>query len=158
MFRLFKPTIHHAGRRTLAIVAAVTVVTVAALLGCSPMHNSHGFIPDQELVDKLRPGVHDRDSVTALFGSPATVADFNGETWLYVKRDSEQIAFFEEKLLNQDVLAVHFDKDGLLTDIRRYSMADGKILALVERKTPTRGREITVIEQLFGNIGRFSSQ
>jgi outer membrane protein assembly factor BamE (lipoprotein component of BamABCDE complex) len=152
MFRLFKPTIHHAARRTLAIV------TVAALLGCSPMHNSHGFIPDQELVDKLRPGVHDRDSVTALFGSPATVADFNGETWLYVKRESEQIAFFEEKLLNQDVLAVHFDKDGLLTDIRRYSMADGKILALVERKTPTRGREITVIEQLFGNIGRFSSQ
>jgi len=151
MFRLFKPTIHHAGRRSLAVLA------VAALLGCSPMHSSHGFIPDQDLVDKLRPGVHDRDSVTSLFGSPTTVADFNGETWLYVKREAEQIAFFEEKLLDQDVLAVHFDKDGLLTGIKHYTIADGKSLILVERTTPTRGREITVIEQLFGNIGRFSN-
>ena len=101
--------------------------------------------------------MHDRDSVTSLFGSPTTVADFNGETWLYVKRESEQIAFFEEKLLDQDVLAVHFDKDGLLTGIKNYTIADGKALILVERTTPTRGREITVIEQLFGNIGRFSN-
>ena len=151
MFRLFKPTIHHAGRRSLAVLA------VAALLGCSPLHSSHGFIPDQDLVDKLRPGVHDRDSVTSLFGSPTTVADFNGEIWLYLKRVSEQIAFFEEKLLDQDVLAVHFDKDGLLTGIKHYTIADGKALILVERTTPTRGREITVIEQLFGNIGRFSN-
>ena len=121
MFRLFKPTIHHAGRRSLAVLA------VAALLGCSPLHSSHGFIPDQDLVDKLRPGVHDRDSVASLFGSPITVADFNGETWLYVKRESEQTAFFEEKLLDQDVLAVHFDKDGLLTGIKHYTIADGKV-------------------------------
>ena len=118
MFRLFKPTIHHAGRRSLAVLA------VAALLGCSPLHSSHGFIPDQDLVDKLRPGVHDRDSVASLFGSPITVADFNGETWLYVKRESEQTAFFEEKLLDQDVLAVHFDKDGLLTKDRLDSLLD----------------------------------
>jgi outer membrane protein assembly factor BamE (lipoprotein component of BamABCDE complex) len=55
-------------------------------------------------------------------------------------------------------LAVRFDKTGLVTEIQRYEMADGKTLILVERTTPTRGRELTVIEQLFGNIGRFSSQ
>ena len=85
---------------------SLTALAMAALLGCSPMQSSHGYIPDDELVAKLRPGVHDRDSVTSLFGSPTSVADFNGETWLYIKRDSEHIAFFDEELLAQAVLAV----------------------------------------------------
>jgi outer membrane protein assembly factor BamE (lipoprotein component of BamABCDE complex) len=122
------------------------------------MQSSHGYIPDDELVAKLRPGVHDRDSVTSLFGSPTSVADFNGETWLYIKRDSEHIAFFDEELLAQAVLAVSFNKAGVVSEIKRYAKADGKTLVLVERKTPTRGKEMTVVEQLFGNIGRFSNQ
>ena len=32
--------------------------------------------------------------------------------------------------------------------------ADGRAIALVERKTPTRGREVGIIEQLFGNLAR----
>ena len=156
MLKLTRSLIHHSCRQSAR--GALAVLAMTALLACSPMHNSHGFIPDKELVDKLRPGVHDRDSVTSLLGSPSSIADFNGETWLYVKRESEQIAFFEEKLVDQSVLAVRFDKTGLVTEIQRYEMADGKTLILVERTTPTRGRELTVIEQLFGNIGRFSSQ
>jgi outer membrane protein assembly factor BamE (lipoprotein component of BamABCDE complex) len=121
------------------------------------MQSSHGYIPDEDLVAKLRPGVHDRDSVTSLFGSPTSVANFNGETWLYVKRESEHIAFFDEKLLDQAVLAIHFNKSGVVSGIKRYAMADGRTLVPVDRKTPTRGKEMTVIEQLFGNIGRFSN-
>ncbi len=142
-------------RRVFAVAALGAMM---ALGSCSPIHNSHGFIPDDEIVAKLRPGVHDRDSVTSLFGSPSSVADFNGETWLYVKRESAHIAFFEEEVLDQAVLAVRFDKNGLVTSVERFAMADAKTLVTVERKTPTRGREITVIEQLFGNIGRFSNQ
>ncbi|MDA1100372.1 MAG: outer membrane protein assembly factor BamE [Proteobacteria bacterium] len=134
------------------------VLAIAVLLGCSPMLSSHGYIPDNELVAKLRPGVHDRDSVTSLFGSPTSIANFNGETWLYMKQESKQVAFFDEQTLVQDVLAVHFNKSGVVSDIQRFALADGKVLVLVERKTPTRGKEMTVVEQLFGNIGRFSNK
>ena len=122
------------------------------------MHSSHGFLPDKDVVEKLRTGIHDRDSVASLFGSPTTVADFNGEIWLYVKRESEQIAFLPEKLLDQAVLAIRFDQDGIVSGIERFKMKDGKAIKPVGRKTPTRGREFTVIEQLFGNIGRFTKQ
>lgn len=135
----------------------LAALAMAALVACSPMLNSHGYIPDDELVAKLRPGVHDRDSVTSLFGSPITVANFNGETWIYVKQASEQIAFFNEKMLEQDVLAVRFNNAGVVSEIQRYNLADGGVLVLVERKTPTRGKEITVLGQLFGNVGRFSN-
>lgn len=141
----------------MAPLALAAALCISVAPGCSPMQSSHGYIPDDDLVAKLRPGVHDRDSVTSLFGSPTSVANFNGETWLYVKRESEHIAFFDEKLLDQAVLAVHFNKSGVVSGIKRYAMADGKTLVPVDRKTPTRGKEMTVLEQLFGNIGRFSN-
>ena len=136
----------------------LAALAISALLGCSPIQSSHGYIPDDQLVAKVRPGVHDRDSVTSLFGSPTSIANFNGETWLYVKQESERIAFFDEEFLEQAVLAVHFDKAGLVQNIQRYALADRKVVVPVKRVSPTRGTEMTVLEQLFGNIGRFSGQ
>ena len=152
------PLIHQSHLLPRRLRPALAALVMAALLGCAPMLSSHGFIPEDDAVEKLRPGVHDRDSVTSLLGSPTSIADFNGETWLYVKRESEKVAFFNEDLLDQAVLLLRFDKDGLLTGIQRLAMTDGRNLVPVERTTPTRGREVTVIEQLFGNIGRFSNQ
>ena len=122
------------------------------------MYSSHGFVPHEDVVAKIRKGVHDRDSVNSLFGPPTTVANFNGEIWLYVKRESEQIAFLPEKLLDQSVLAVRFDKNGIVSGIERFAMEDSKGIKPVERKTVTRGQKLKLIEQLIGNIGRFSNQ
>ena len=135
---------------------AVTLIAVV-LTSCSPMHSSHGFIPHIDVVAKIHAGVHDRGAVSSLFGSPTTVANFNGEIWLYVKRESEQIAFLPEKLLDQSVLAVHFDRNGIVSRIEHFVMEDGKAIKPVERKTVTRGQKLNVIEQLIGNLGRFSN-
>ena len=42
-------------------------------------------------------------------------------------------------------------------EIKRYGLKDGKQIAFVDRETPTRGKEMTVLEQLFGNLGRFNN-
>ena len=39
--------------------------------------------------------------------------------------------------------------------IERFDKNDGQEIKVVKRKTPTRGKELTVIEQLLGNVGRF---
>ena len=136
----------------------VVALVAAVLVSCSPMHSSHGFIPHKDAVAKVRVGVHDRDSVTSLLGSPTTVANFNGEIWLYIKRESERIAFLPEKLVEQSVLAVRFDGNGIVTGIEQLAAEDGKVIELVERKTITRGQKLELIEQLIGNIGRFSNR
>lgn len=142
------------GQKRLFLVSLVAAV----LASCSPMYSKHGYIPHKDVVAKIRTGVHDRDSVTSLFGSPTTVANFNGEVWLYVKRESEQIAFLPEKLLDQSVVAVRFDGNGIVSGIEQFAMEDGKVIKPVERKTVTRGQKLELIEQLIGNIGRFSNK
>lgn len=60
-------------------------------------------------------------------------------------------------MIDQQVVAIAFDKDGKVKDLKRYGMKDGRQIAFIQRETPTRGKELTVLEQLFGNFGRFNS-
>ena len=117
----------------------------------------HGFIPDDELVQQIETGQHDRTYVEELLGSPSSVANFDGETWYYITRRTETLAFFEPKVKDQRVLAISFDlATGTVQTVETYGLADGRLIQLVERETPTRGRQLGFFEQLFGNVGRFS--
>lgn len=140
-----------------ALLLCSVVAGAMLMASCSPMRSSNGYLPDTELVEKVRPGVHDRESVAELLGSPTSVAQFKPEVWYYVKREAEQLAFLPEKVTMQSVVAVKFDEAGIVTDVKRYDLEDGKEIEFVERITPTRGKELTFLGQLFGNVGRFSN-
>jgi len=45
----------------------------------------------------------------------------------------------------------------VVDDIITYTENDKKEVELVSRVTPTAGNELSIIQQLFGNVGRFSS-
>ena len=47
------------------------------------------------------------------------------------------------------ILAIYFDKDGKVTDMRHYGLEDGHVVAFETRTTPTKGRELTFLQQLF---------
>ncbi len=125
-------------------------------VACTPIEAHHGYIPDEESIERLKPGVHDSSSVSQLFGAPVTIANFKGETWFYMRRHTERFAFFEAEVVAQDVLAVRFDARGIVESIKRYSLDDGKVVEYSEDKTPTRGKELTFVQQVFGNLGRFT--
>ena len=135
-------------------------LTLAALLtlaaACSPIKETRGYVPDDVLLGELRPGVHDKNSVASLLGSPSSVATFDSATWYYITRQTEQLAFFAEEVVDQQVVAVDFDDKGVLAGVRRFTLDDANEVQLVERHTPSRGKELTLLQQIFGNIGRFT--
>ena len=139
------------------ISIAVILLTGSLLTACAPIEESHGYVPDVELIEKLRPGVHDRDSVAELLGSPSSIGTFDDGTWYYISRSTERIAFMNRKVVQQDVVVVSFDEGGIVKTVERFSLEDGREIDLVSRTTPTRGKELTVLEQLFDNLGRFSN-
>ena len=147
------------GLRGLALrrAEAICLVLFLAAGACAPIVEVHGFIPDDELVQQIKPGQHDRLYVEELLGSPSSVANFDGETWYYITRRTETLAFFEPEIKDQRVLAVVFDlATGTVSKVDSYGLDDGRLIELVERQTPTLGKELGFFEQLFGNIGRFS--
>lgn len=121
------------------------------------MRETRGYVPDEVLLGELKPGVHDKNSVASLLGSPSSVGTFDSATWYYITRKTEQMAFFAETVTDQQVVAIDFDDKGVLTGLRRFTLADANDVQFVERVTPSRGKELTVLQQFFGNIGRFSA-
>jgi outer membrane protein assembly factor BamE (lipoprotein component of BamABCDE complex) len=143
---------------TLKFVCRVALAgAVAAIVsGCSPEVSLHGDLPPPEVMPQVKPNLT-RSDILSLLGTPSSVASFDNNTWYYISHTVENYAFFLPKDIERKVLEIRFDKNGTVISVRELGLNDGETVAMVDRQTPAAGRELSVIEQLLGNIGRFGS-
>ena len=136
-----------------AFLAAGCAAGLLLLSGCSNNLQVRGNLPDPELVGEIEAGVHSRRQVAERLGSPSAISTFEDRKWYYVGQKTTQFAFFEPEVLERNVLVVTFDGTGKVDETKSYTLADGRIVDPVTRETPTEGRELTVLQQIFGNLG-----
>ena len=139
-------------------LALVTILAVTLIIGaaCAPRSANRGHIPPPSQLEKLEVGKHSKDYVRNVLGTPSTIGTFDKEVWYYIGRRVEQWAFLRESIIEQKVVAIYFDKQGKIEYIQNYSKQDGREVEMVGRETPTSGRELGIIEQIIGNLGRFN--
>ncbi len=137
----------------LYIVCAVMLVAASA---CAPNVATRGNLPDPDKLAEIVPGEATRDDVATLLGSPSSAATFGEEIWYYIAARIETVAFNEPEVIDQQVVAIRFSEDGLVTAIDTYGMDDARAVEIVDRVTPTSGKEVTILQQLLGNVGRFA--
>ena len=135
----------------------LVLATCASLLsGCAPTIDARGNLPDPDAVLKVQPGIDDRSQVSKLLGSPSTLATFNDKTWYYISKKTSRVAFWTPDVLDQEVLLIKFDDTGLVSDMKVYGLENGHDITPDPNVTPTYGRELTILQQLLGNLGRFA--
>ncbi|MSP83406.1 MAG: outer membrane protein assembly factor BamE [Alphaproteobacteria bacterium] len=140
-----------------SIVAPCVALAVAFVLGaCQPVVHVRGHILDDDAVASLEPGATTRDDVLDSLGSPSSVNAFGSETWYYIYGRSEVFAFFKPEVLDQRVVAIAFAEDGTVKDVKRYELDDRQEIEPVARTTPTFGKQLGLLQQLLGNLGRFN--
>ncbi len=137
------------------IVLGALIVMLAA---CTPRVDVRGNLPDSDLLADIEVGHINKRQVADLIGSPSSISPFSSDTWYYVSERTETVAFFEPEVLERKVLIIRFDKQGVAREVKTLGLEDARKIALVERTTPTAGTELTVLKQLFGNLGRFNSE
>ena len=135
------------------ILLSGSVLLMAGLAACAPIRDVRGYIPDDEKLGEVKVGQDTRESVQSKLGTPSSTAAFGDPTWYYISTEQERYAFFEADVTKRQILAVEFNDDGKVADVRKYGIEDGQIVALVDRETPTRGKEMSLLQQLFGNMG-----
>lgn len=143
-------------RRFLRLTAAA--IAVAATAGCiSPVQTYSGYRPERnnEQIADPQPGVDTQETVRTRFGSPSTTAVFDQTTWYYVSQVQEQTAFFHPEVTERQVMAVRFEGETVAA-VEKFGMERGRVIAYNDHTTPTRGRELGLVEQIFGNIGQQS--
>ncbi len=137
-------------------LSPLAVLALLALAACEPRVDTHGFMPNSELVSQIEAGAQDKFEVAEVLGSPSTMATFDDDVWYYITQQSRTFAFFKPEIIDQQVLVVSFDEADVVSEINRYTIEHGLIIDPVTRKTPTAGKELSILQQMFGNIGRFS--
>jgi outer membrane protein assembly factor BamE (lipoprotein component of BamABCDE complex) len=142
-----------ATRRTIIPVA----LAASFLTACVPAVDYRGNLPDEQAISQIKPGTTDRESVRSLLGSPTSAATFDDQTWYYISKKTETVAFMPPKVLDQQVLRVTFRPDGIVRDVDRWGPNQAREVQPAERVTPTAGHNLGFFEQLFGNLGRFNS-
>ena len=124
---------------------------------CSPIVENRGYVFDEKLLDQIKVNETISNDVMDILGSPSTTSAIDASTWYYIYSKAETIAFYHPMVTDRRVLAVSFDDDNKVNNLKYYGLEEGKIISYVDRTTPTRGRELTVLQQLFGNLGRLGA-
>ncbi|MCL6609377.1 MAG: outer membrane protein assembly factor BamE [Geminicoccaceae bacterium] len=137
-------------------LAGVPAIAFAVLVACSPTVSNHGHRLDTARLELIRPGVTSREEVRRLLGSPSSTATLEDSTWYYVAQRTERTNFYNARLVDQEVVAIRFDSRGIVERVDRNGLESAQTVVPVAEKTPTRGNELTILEQVVSNIGRFN--
>jgi outer membrane protein assembly factor BamE (lipoprotein component of BamABCDE complex) len=139
------------------LLSAFGAISWTALVaGCAASVEQRGNLPAQDKIAEIRPGSTTKDQVIKILGSPSSVSIFNDKSWYYISRRTGQIAFFDPNVIDQQVYIVNFDDQDVVKAVDHKGLEDSKEITPVARATPAPGRELSFLEQVIGNLGKFN--
>ena len=139
--------------------AAATMLVCGLLAGCTGEQFQKGYILPPGALEQIPIGAS-QDQVLIVMGTPSTVATLNGEVFYYISQRAERpIMFMNDRVIDQRIIAIYFDRNRQVRRLANYGLKDGQIFDFISRTTPTSGQEINYIAPLFKalNIGQSSN-
>lgn len=125
------------------------------LAACTPRIDHHGYIAKPGAFGQITSGMS-RTEVEAILGSPSTTASIvlEGDSNYYITSVTESRSFLRPRETNREVIAVRFDRNNQVTSFAQYGLQDGRVIDINSNKTPTPGKELTLLQDLFrGALG-----
>ena len=139
--------------KTILSLAACSLLAVA----CTPTQAQRGNLLQDYQVNEVVPGVHTRTDVLRILGSPTTQAPFNENVWYYLGQETEKHGILDPEIIDERIVAVAFNEEGIVQNIKDVG-SDRIDIPFERSKTPTHGNDVTLMQQLLGNLGKFNPQ
>ncbi|MGF1549945.1 MAG: outer membrane protein assembly factor BamE [Sphingomonadaceae bacterium] len=142
---------------TIPLRSAVAALALSALVlapGCSRIRDHQGYIVKETAASAIQPGVDTKETVSASLGRPSFVGQFDDDDWYYVSRVTKQFGYSKPDPVEQTVLRISFDEAGRVVRLERSGLERVVSINPMDDKTPTLGRERSLFEELFGNVGQ----
>ncbi len=139
--------------------ASLVLAALLALGGCTVFDSpvvQRGNRVTEDQIREINVGVQTRNDVQTLLGSPSARSTFDESSWYYISSITRQRPGRALSVRDQRVVAIDFDNRGVVSAVRELGENDGQNVSFVERETPVPGNEQTIMQALFGNVGRFT--
>jgi outer membrane protein assembly factor BamE (lipoprotein component of BamABCDE complex) len=134
----------------------IITIGVLTISGCSKNLKQKGYNFNQVDFQSLSVNKSSKEDVLNILGSPSTASEFGDQTWFYISSKKESFAFMKPKLIEQKIIAIHFDNNNMIDNIENYQLDQAKIVEFSNDFTPTGGDDDRLVKKLFGNIGKFN--
>ena len=123
----------------------------ALLSGCGGQVDRHGHVFIDVDLNQVQPGMT-KEQVATVLGSPDTTSTIGGDAYYYIATTTKTVAFFKPKEIDRQVVAVYFDKGQAVQQVAHYGLKDGIVVNYYKGETPARGKDLNLLEQIFGNL------
>jgi outer membrane protein assembly factor BamE (lipoprotein component of BamABCDE complex) len=130
------------------------IVTMAA---CSAVYRNHGYVPSEDELALVEVGVDTRETVGQKIGRPSTSGLLNDVGWFYVQSRYKLVGPREPKEIDRQVLVINFTEAGVVENIGRFGLEDGKVVEISRRVTETNVKGLTWVQQILGSFGRLQA-
>lgn len=135
---------------------ALAGLALLALSACSEIVRNHGYVPSDEDLSTVAVGRDTRETVAFKVGRPTAGGVMQNSGWYYVQSRWSQQGAAAPREIDRQVVAVSFDPRGRISNVERFGLADGQVVALSRRVTDSNIKGVGLIQQLMGNLGRFN--
>jgi outer membrane protein assembly factor BamE (lipoprotein component of BamABCDE complex) len=141
--------------RHLAAIAALMLLAGCSFFQAPSQVRGNRIDPDD--LKELVAGTSTKADATALLGSPTARASFDDNRWIYISLVTRPRIGRVQGILSQNVIVLSFNDQGVLQNIEQLNQDDSLPVTISSRATPSPGTEASFMQQLFGNIGRYSA-
>lgn len=130
---------------------ATVFVGAALLAGCGAQIDRHGHVFIDVDLNSIQPGMT-KDQVKTVLGSPDTTSTIGGDAFYYISTTQKRVTFLKPREIDRQVVAVYFDGSQTVQQVAHYGLKDGIVVNYYKDETPARGKDLNMLEQIFGNL------
>lgn len=125
--------------------------------GCGLETHQSGDLPSQKRLDFIKPGFTLAQTVE-LLGEPSFHNKIGPDNfYIYAKSMKKSRAFLDPKEVERDIYVISFNENNVVTNIQHLTLTDGHTIAFDNHISPVKGKELSVLEQLVKNFGRYDA-
>lgn len=147
-----KPASPRRARGRLRLAPALGLAVSLGLAGCAAQIDRHGHVLNDADLQQIQPGMS-KDQVRLTLGTPDTTATIGGDIFYYISSTRRTRPASKPKVIDRKVVAVYFDQNESVQQIANYGLKDGRVFDFIKGKTPSQGKDISLLAQIFGNLG-----
>ncbi|MBQ7413421.1 MAG: outer membrane protein assembly factor BamE [Alphaproteobacteria bacterium] len=118
-----------------------------------------GDLPTQARLNAIAVG-DSKEKVVRVLGTPAlenTPMPDGTSFIIYAQNLKESRAFLEPKEVKRDVYVYFFNNKDILTEQKHLTLADKQSVSYDASQTDVGGRELSVLDQIVQNFGRYNT-
>ena len=125
---------------------------------CAPISRISGYVPPQTETSQLKIGSSTKAEIIKKLGEPLNNSYSPNNFLLYVQKKVEIVAFLRPRIEDRKIVKLTFDTSSILSRIDFYDTVANQPFEADQKIIVSDGRRLTFWQQMFGNIGNFSSE